>query len=47
MYDWINTGQQKGKMEHEVVCPCCGGEEETLEHMFQCTHPWMVKVQEE
>ena len=47
MYDWINTGHQKVKKEQELVCRFCGGEEETLEHMFQCTHPWMEKVWEE
>ena len=38
MYDWINTGHQKAKMDQEEICPCCGIEEETLEHMYQCTN---------
>ena len=38
MFDWINSGHQKAKMEQEKGCPCCGAEEERLEHIFQCTN---------
>ena len=34
MYDWVNTGHQKSKMDQDEICPCCGIEEETLEHMY-------------
>ena len=44
MFDWINSGHQKAKMEQEKGCPCCGAEEETLEHIFQCTNKQMCKV---
>ena len=33
MYDWVDTGHQKTKMNQDKICPCCGLEEETLEHM--------------
>ena len=29
-------------MEQDKICPCCGIEEETLEHMFQCTNAVMT-----
>ena len=44
MYDWVNTGHQKVIMEQVAECPCCGKEEETLEHMFQFISPQMKKV---
>ena len=34
MYDWVNTGHQKSKMDQDEIFPCCGIEEETLEHMY-------------
>ena len=24
MYDWVNTGHQKAKMDQDKICPCCG-----------------------
>ena len=47
IFDLINSGHQKAKMEQEKGCPCCGAEEETLEHIFQCTNKHMCKVQNE
>ena len=47
MFDWMNSGHQKGKMNQEKFCPCCGDEEETLTHLFQCKAPKVVKVREE
>ena len=47
MFDWINSGHQKAKMEQEKGCPCCGAEEETLEHIFQCANKQMCKVRNE
>ena len=47
MFDWINLGHQKAKMAQEKGCPCCGAEEETLEHRFQCKHKQMCKVPDE
>ena len=38
MYDWVNTGHQKAKMDQDEICQCCGIEEEKLEHMYQCTN---------
>ena len=42
MYDWVNTGHQKSKMDQDEICPCCGIEEETLEHMYRCTSEAMT-----
>jgi ribonuclease HI len=36
---WLNTGRQKGLFGQRSECPCCGKQEETQLHMFQCTHP--------
>ena len=47
MFDWINLGHQKAKMEQEKGCPCCGAEEETLKHILQCTSKQMCKVRNE
>ena len=47
MFDWINSGHKKAKMKKEKGCTCCGVEEETLEHIFQCKHKQMCKVQDE
>ena len=47
MFDWVNSGNQKAKMAKEKGCPCCGAEEETLEHIFQCKHKQMSKVRDE
>ena len=47
MFDWLNLGHQKAKMDQEKGCPCCGVEEETLEHIFQCKHKQMSKVRNE
>ena len=47
MFDWVNSGHQKAKMEKEKGCPCCGEEEETLEHIFQCKDKKMSKVRGE
>ena len=46
MYDWFKNGHQKGKMDQEAVFPCFGDEEETLKHMFLCTHTQMEKFRE-
>ena len=43
MFDWVNAGHQKAKMNQEKCCPCCGAEEETLLHLFQCRDPQMEK----
>ena len=34
-------------MEQEKGCPCCGTEEETLEHILQCKDKQMSKVRDE
>ena len=47
MFDRINTGNQKEKMSQEKARPCCGYEEETLEHIFQCEYTQMSKVGKE
>ena len=47
MFDWVNSGHQKAKMAQENVCPCCGEEEETLEHIFQCKDKQVRKVWDE
>ena len=36
MFDWVNLGHKKGKMEKEKGFPFCEAEKETLEHIFQC-----------
>ena len=43
MFDWVNTGHQKAKMNQEKCCPCCGAEEETLLHLFQFRNQLMEK----
>ena len=47
MFDWIDSGHQKAKMEQEKGCPCCGADDETLEHIFQFTNKQMCKVRNE
>ena len=47
MFDWVNSGHQKSKMAQEKGFPCCGAEEETLEHIFQCKQKKMIKVRDE
>ena len=47
MFDWINSGHQKAKLDQEKGCPCCGVEEETLEHIFQCANKQMCKTRQE
>lgn len=44
MYNWLNSGRQKGLMEHDPTCPCCGAPEETQLHMFQCNNPTVSKT---
>eukprot|EP00957_Ditylum_brightwellii_P053749 4071928-Ditylum_brightwellii.AAC.1 len=40
MHNWLNTGHQKKKInENDVAdCPVCGSQEESWQHLFQCTH---------
>ena len=47
MFDWVNLGHHKSKMSQEKVCPFCGAEEGTLEHIFQCKDNQMIKVRNE
>ena len=47
MFDWVNSGHQKAKMAQEKGCLCCGTDEETLEHIFQCKNKQMSKVRNE
>ena len=42
----MNTGHQKGKLNQEKCCPCCGDEDETLTHLFQCRASQMVQIRE-
>ena len=42
---WLNTGKQKGLFGQIKECPCCGAEEETTTHMFQCRETTMKEVQ--
>ena len=41
MFDWVNTGHQKAKMNQEKCCTCCGARRK---HSFICssvgTHKW-------
>ena len=47
MFDWVNSGHQKAMMAQERVCMCCGAEDETLEHIFQCKNKQMSIVNNE
>ena len=47
IFDWINSGHQKAKLDQEKGCPCCGAEEEKLEHIFQCANKQMSKVRQD
>ena len=47
MFEWINSGQKKEKLDQEKGFPCCGAEEETLEHIFQCANKQMCKTRQE
>jgi hypothetical protein len=44
MYNWLNTGHQKELFGEDGTCPCCGKEDETQIHMFQCPNPDMVRT---
>ena len=47
MFDWVNKGNQKGGMNQKTYCPCCGVEEETLTHIFQCKESQMASTRQE
>ena len=46
MYDWMHTGKQKGLFGDDGTCPCCGAQEETQAHIFQCMNPTIVRARE-
>jgi len=41
---WLNTDRQKGLFDQAKGYPCCGWEEETTTHMFQCREPTTKKA---
>ena len=42
MYNWLPVGKKNYDINHIPCCPCCGLDNETVNHLFQCPHPKMA-----
>ena len=47
MYKWTPVGQKNFDQQHSPCCPCCGYEDETFDHLYQCPDPRMVRSRED
>jgi hypothetical protein len=47
MHGWLPVNHVVGCYTGITQCPGCNKEDETLDHLFHCTHPHMVTAQTE
>lgn len=41
MHGWLPVMHQQGRITGSTQCPGCEEQDETFDHMIQCTHEWM------
>lgn len=44
IHDWLPVMHMQGHMTGNKQCPACTHNDETLNHLFQCTHPSLVRT---
>ncbi len=45
-YYWTPLGQKNYDTHHEINCPCCGFENETIEYMYRCPDQRMATARD-
>ena len=45
IYNWLPVGKKNYDKHQSSCCPCCGFNDETVNHLFQCPYPRMAICQ--